>query len=130
MKLTLVGPTLEGFWFLENADGLSWQLVERWLDLPGAASLFGWASLAGTSDDEQGEAAKEFLMEHIGHEINAPLHIAQHFEEMEREISVEAESFESSPKDQLSHDLKQQFPDAEIEIGKPTIQAVSSFSIW
>lgn len=89
MKLTIVGPTVEGFWFLENDDGLSWQIVERWSDHPGAAALFGWIAPDGATDDEQAEAAREFLMEHIGDQIEAPLHVAQHFEELEREAVEE-----------------------------------------
>ena len=89
MKLTLVGPDDSGFWFLENQHGMTWQVVERWGDLPGAAALFGWISAEGATDDEQAEAAREFLIENIGVEIEAPLHIAAHFEEMEREAVEE-----------------------------------------
>jgi hypothetical protein len=92
MKLMLVGPDGSGFWFLENDHGLSWQLVERWADHPGAAALFGWVAADGSSDDEQAEAAREFLMEKIGDEIEAPLHIAQHFKELEREAVEEVVS--------------------------------------
>ena len=66
MKLTLTGPTIEGFWFLEDQDGKSWQVVERWADHPGAAALFGWVAPEDAADDEQAEAAREFLMERIG----------------------------------------------------------------
>lgn len=38
----------------------------------------------GSSEDEQAEAAREFLMENIGAEMEAPLRIAQHFDELER----------------------------------------------
>ena len=89
MKLMLVGPTDEGFWFLENENGLSWQLVERWADHSVAAALFGWLALDGATDDEQAESAREFLMDNIGAEIEAPLHIAQHFEQLEREAVEE-----------------------------------------
>jgi hypothetical protein len=92
MKLILVGPSDEGSWFLENQNGLSWELVERWSDHPGAAALFGWAAADGATDDEQAEAAREFLMENIGEQIEAPLHIAQHFEELEREAVEEVVS--------------------------------------
>lgn len=83
MKITLVGPDDCGFWFVENEHGMTWQLVEREENQPGAAALFGWTSLDGATDDEQVEAARAFLMENIGAEIEAPLHIATHFEEME-----------------------------------------------
>jgi hypothetical protein len=89
MKLILVGPTDEGFWFLENEHGFSWQIVEQWTDHPGAAALFGWSAPDGVTDDEQAEAAREFLMDNIGAMIEAPRHIADHFEEMEREAVEE-----------------------------------------
>lgn len=68
MKLILVGPTDEGFWHLENQHGMTWQIVERWGDHPGAAALFGWVAADGASDDERAEAAREFLMDKIGEE--------------------------------------------------------------
>lgn len=89
MKLMLVGPDDSGFWFLENENGLSWQIVERWGDHPGAAALYGWVAPDGATDDEQAEAAREFLLEKTGDKIEAPLHIAQHFEELEREAVEE-----------------------------------------
>jgi hypothetical protein len=89
MKLTLVGPDDSGFWFLENDNGLSWQLVERRTDHPGAAALFGWVAADGATEDEQAEAAREFLVENIGDQMEAPRHIATHFEEMEREAVEE-----------------------------------------
>jgi hypothetical protein len=89
MKLTLVGPTDEGFWHLENEHGMSWKIVERWADHPGAAALFGWPAPDGATDGEQAQAAREFLMENIGAEIEAPRHIAQHFEQLEREAVEE-----------------------------------------
>lgn len=92
MKLSLVGPTDEGFWHLENEHGMAWQVVERWSDHPGAAALFGWVAPDGSSEDEQAEAAREFLRENIGAEIEAPRHIAIHFEELEREAVEEVVS--------------------------------------
>lgn len=89
MKLMLVGPDDSGFWFLENQHGMTWQVVERWSDHPGAAALFGWVAAEGATGDEQAEAAREFLMDHIGDEIEAPLHIAQHFDKLEREAIEE-----------------------------------------
>ena len=89
MKLTLVGPDDSGFWFLENQHGMTWQIVERWGDHPGAAVLFGWVAAEGATDDEQVGSAREFLMENIGAEIEAPLHIAQYFDELEREAVEE-----------------------------------------
>lgn len=89
MKLILAGPTDEGFWHLENEDGMSWKIVERWTDHPGAAALFGWSAPDGMTAEEQAESAREFLMENIGAEIEALLHIAQHFDEMEREAVEE-----------------------------------------
>lgn len=43
MKLTLAGPDDLGHWFLEDAQGNSWPLVERHEDQPAAAALFGWS---------------------------------------------------------------------------------------
>lgn len=83
MKLTLVGPDDSGFWFLEDAAGNAWQLVERWSDHAGAAALFGWVAPEGASDDERAESAREFLMERIGDSIQAPLHIAEYFEQFQ-----------------------------------------------
>lgn len=112
MKLTLVGPTVEGFWFLENDDGLSWQLVERWSDHPGAAALLGWVAADGATDDEQAEAAREFLMESIGAEIEAPRHIAAHFEEIEREAIEEVVT------EFLGVRLRSTFEAVEVEEGR------------
>jgi hypothetical protein len=92
MKLMLVGPDDSGFWFLENENGLSWKIVERWADHSAAAALFGWDAPDDATDEEQNESAREFLMEHIGAEIEAPRHIAIHFEELEREAVEEVVS--------------------------------------
>ena len=89
MKLTLVGPDDSGFWFLESENGMTWQIVEQWTDHPGAAAIFGWSAPDDAIDGEQTESAREFLMENIGTEIEAPLHIAQYFDELEREAVEE-----------------------------------------
>lgn len=89
MKLALVGPDDSGFWFLENEHGMTWKIVERWEDHSAAASLFGWLAPDGESEGEQMESAREFLMERIGDQIEAPRHIAQHFEELERDAVEE-----------------------------------------
>jgi hypothetical protein len=83
MILTLVGPDDSGFWYLEDAAGNDWRVVERWSDHPGAAALFGWIAPNGASDDEQVVSARDFLMERIGDSIQAPLHIAEHFEQFQ-----------------------------------------------
>lgn len=89
MKLILVGPDDSGFWFRKNDNGLSWQLVDMLGRSPRAAALFGWTAANGATNDEQFESAREFLLENIGAVIEAPLHIAQHFEELEREAVEE-----------------------------------------
>lgn len=80
MKLTLMGPDDQGFWFLADATGRDLKVVEKWTDHADAARLFGWsASSESISDYEQIEEAREFLMEHISDEITVPSHIAEHF---------------------------------------------------
>jgi hypothetical protein len=80
MKLTLMGPDDEGCWFLSESTGREFKIVEKREDHAYAAKLFGWSpSSESLATDELNEEAREFLMEHIGEEITAPAHIAEHF---------------------------------------------------
>jgi len=78
-KVTLMGPDDQGFWYLADATGRDFRIVEQWEDHPAAAQLFGWLRPGELTDDEAIEAAREFLLEHINDEIIAPPHIALHF---------------------------------------------------
>ena len=79
MKVTLMGPDDQGFWYLTDASGRDFRIVDRWEDHPAAAKLFGWNPIDEVIDDEVIESAREFLLDHVGEEIVASLHIAQHF---------------------------------------------------
>jgi hypothetical protein len=79
MTLTLMGPDDQGFWFLADATGRDFRIVDRWEDHPAAAKLFGWVTPDESAGDEAIQAAREYLVEHVGDEITAPPHIALHF---------------------------------------------------
>jgi len=81
MKITLMGPDDQGFWYLSDYSGRDFRIVERWEDHAYAAKLFGWSpSSELLTTDELNEEAREFLMEHISDDITAPCHIAEHFD--------------------------------------------------
>jgi hypothetical protein len=80
-KLTLMGPDDQGFWYLVDATGRDFRIVEQLEDHPVAAKLFGWVTPDESADDEAIEDAREFLLEHVGDEVIAPPHIASRFME-------------------------------------------------
>lgn len=80
MKLTLMGPDDQGFWYLADRTGRDFRIIERREDHAAAAKLFGWSpSSDSLTTDQLNEDARGFLMENVGSEITAPLHIAERF---------------------------------------------------
>lgn len=86
MKVTLVGPDDLGCWFLHDANGNSFPLIESHEDQPAAAALFGWTAPEGvTGDDALIDSAIDFLMENTGEEFKAPKHVVGSFKKLEAE---------------------------------------------
>lgn len=86
MKVELTGPDDLGFWFLTDANGNAFPLVERHEDHPAAAALYGWQALEGVQDREAIiQDALVFLMDHIGDEIEAPKEAVAYFNELNAE---------------------------------------------
>lgn len=80
MKLTLMGPDDQGFWFLADTNGRDFKIVEKWEDHASAAELFGWMpSSDSLTIDERNQEALDFLVGRISDEITAPPHIAEYF---------------------------------------------------
>lgn len=80
MNVTLMGPNDQGHWFLADATGRDFRIVEKWDDHAYAAKLFGWSPSSNSlTTDELNEEARECLMERISDEITAPPHIAEYF---------------------------------------------------
>lgn len=90
MKVELAGPDDLGHWFLVDGDGNSFPLVERPEDHPAAATLFGWKPPKRIIDEEKIiDAAIDFLMDHIGDEIETPRHVVEFFEKLKAEMEGE-----------------------------------------
>ena len=86
MKVELAGPDDLGFWFLTDANGNSFPLVERHEDHPAAAAQLGWEAPKGVTDKEALiDNAIDFLMDHIGDEIKAPKEAVEFFRELEED---------------------------------------------
>ncbi len=86
MKVELVGPDDLGYWFLVDGDGNSFPFVERHEGHPAAAALIGWKAPKGVTDEEELiDSAIDFLMDHIGDEIEAPKEAVEYFRELESE---------------------------------------------
>lgn len=86
MKVELTGPDDLGFWYLTNADGNFFPLVETHEGHPAAAALFGWLAREGIEDREAIiQDALVFLMDHIGDEIEASKEVVDYFSELEEE---------------------------------------------
>ena len=86
MKVELTGPDDLGFWFLTDANGNAFPLVERHEDHPAAAALFGWQATEGVEDREAIiQDALLFLMDHIGDEIEAPKEAVAYLNELNAE---------------------------------------------
>ncbi|MBN8626691.1 MAG: hypothetical protein J0M17_14480 [Planctomycetes bacterium] len=64
MKLTLMGPDDQGCWFLSDATGQDFKIVEKWNDLSQAAKLLGWSPSSNSlTTDELNEEVREFLIQ-------------------------------------------------------------------
>jgi hypothetical protein len=86
MKVQLTGPDDLGLWFLTDANGNAFPLVERHEDHPAAAALFGWQATEGVENREAIiQDALVFLMDHIGDEIEAPKEAVAYFNELNAE---------------------------------------------
>jgi hypothetical protein len=72
-----------GHWFLVDRDGNAYPLVQRHEDHPKAAALFGWKPPKRITDEEKIiDAAIDFLMDHIGDEIEAPKEAVEYFRQL------------------------------------------------
>ena len=86
MNVELTGPDDLGFWYLTNADGNAFPLVESHEGHPAAAALFGWQATEGVEDREAIiQDALAWLMVHIGDEIEAPKEAVAYFNELNAE---------------------------------------------
>lgn len=86
MRVELTGPDDLGVWYLTNAHGTAYPLVESHEGHPAAAALFCWQAPEGAEDREMIiHDALEFLMNHIGDEIEAPKEAVDYFRELEEE---------------------------------------------
>lgn len=86
MKVELTGPDDLGYWFLTDADGNAFPLVDSHEGHPDAAALFGWKAPEGVEDQEEIiQDALAWLMDHIGEEIAAPQDAVQYFKELDEE---------------------------------------------
>ena len=87
MKVELTGPDDLGFWFLTDADGNAFPLVETHEGHPAAAALFGWKAPEGVEDREEIiHDAIDFLMDHIGDQIESPQDAKEYFKDLYGEI--------------------------------------------
>ena len=85
MNVELTGPDDLGFWFLVDKDGNAFPFVERHEDHPRAAKLFGWEATDGANRKALIQDAIDFLMEHIGDQIEAPPEAVDYFNELNAE---------------------------------------------
>lgn len=86
MIVTLAGPDDQGHWFLDDANGKSFRLVERFEDHPSAAALIGWKPPEGvTHEKEIILDAINWLNDHVSENFKAPLHVAEYFKEFDDE---------------------------------------------
>ncbi len=86
MKVELTGPDDLGFWYLTNAHGDAFPLVESHEAHPSAASLFGWQAPKDVEDPEAIiQDSLAWLMVHIGDEIEAPKEAVAYFNELNAE---------------------------------------------
>lgn len=86
VRVELTGPDDLGVWYLTNAHGNAFPLVESHEGHPAAAALFGWQAPEGVEDREAIiQDALVFLMDHIGDEIEAPKEAVDYLSELEEE---------------------------------------------
>lgn len=78
MKVCLSGPDDLGYWFLEDEDGSSFELVTTEAELVPAAALFGYK---GNDVNE----AREWLEDFIGEKIDAPADAEAYFNDLYEE---------------------------------------------
>jgi hypothetical protein len=84
MKVTLMGPSDLGQWYLVDDEANSYPLVEHHEDHPAAAKLFGWSAPEGVTDEEEIiQDALNWLNDHISDEIEAPPEAVEFFQELE-----------------------------------------------
>lgn len=84
MLLTLAGPDDHGYWFLDDENGLSFRLVERFEDHPPAAALLGWQPPEGITDEKAIILnAIDWLIDHVSEPFKAPNHIAEYFKQFD-----------------------------------------------
>jgi len=85
LVVTLMGPDDLGLFVLADENGNNFPLVQRYEDHPAAASLFGWQSPEGATDEEEIiQDALDWLMDHINEDIEAPKDVEEYFEESQR----------------------------------------------
>lgn len=90
MKVTLMGPSDLGQWYLVDDEGNSYPVVQRHEDHPAAAALFGWSRPEGVTDEEEIiQDALAWLNEHISDEITAPDHVEAFFRELQEDEGAE-----------------------------------------
>ena len=76
MKVSLSGPDDLGYWFLDDENGRSFPLIERYEDHPDAAVSLGWKRPEDITDQEELiDAAIDWLRDHAGEDFNAPKHV-------------------------------------------------------
>ena len=86
MNVELTGPDDLGFWYLTNADGNAFPLVESHEGHPAAAALFGWQATEGVEDREAIiQDALAWLMDHIGNEIETPKEAVEYYRQLDEE---------------------------------------------
>lgn len=86
MIVTLAGPDDQGFWFLDDDNGRSFQIVECYEDHPTAAALLGWKNPEDVTDEKEIILdAIDWLNDHVSENFKAPNHIAEYFKEFDDE---------------------------------------------
>ena len=82
MEVYLAGPDDLGYWFLEDENGNSFDLVTTEAEHLTAAALFGWKAPEGVSQEQAVEEARLWLEDCIGDKINAPKDAEEYFKEL------------------------------------------------
>jgi hypothetical protein len=86
MRVILAGPDDLGYWFLVDDAGNTFPLVQDDEEHMQAAALFGWVEPAGLAESQEIiDDAIDWLMEHIGEEIDAPMHVERFFLDLYQE---------------------------------------------
>ncbi len=89
MKVCLAGPDDLGYWFLEDEDGNSFDLVTTEAEHLTAAALFGWKAPEGVSKEQAIDEARLWLEDCIGDMIDAPPDAEKYFQELYEEQESE-----------------------------------------